>query len=100
MNENILQIESTVVNGRRKIEAIIGKENDIGVENLVGSGLIASETSAAYREVPTYCLVSLSNSFSIIEKLILRFPGVPLALVHMWPGFLIEFAKSKVPTSF
>jgi acetyl-CoA carboxylase carboxyltransferase component len=28
------------------------------VENLVGSGLIAGETSAAYKEVPTYCLVT------------------------------------------
>jgi hypothetical protein len=46
-----------MVNGHRRIEAVIGKENDIGVENLVGSGLIASETSAAYREVPIYCLV-------------------------------------------
>ena len=46
------------MNGYRRIDAIIGKENDIGVENLVGSGLIASETSAAYREVPTYCLVT------------------------------------------
>ncbi|KAH7713843.1 acetyl-CoA carboxylase 1 [Aphelenchoides avenae] len=45
-------------NGRRRLDAVIGKEDDIGVENLVGSGLIAGETSAAYREVPTYCLVT------------------------------------------
>jgi acetyl-CoA carboxylase / biotin carboxylase 1 len=57
-----LQVESSVHNGHRKIEAVIGKENDIGVENLVGSGLIASETSAAYREVPTYCLVIWHSS--------------------------------------
>ncbi|KAL3102143.1 hypothetical protein niasHS_003552 [Heterodera schachtii] len=52
------QVESTFTDGRHRIDAVIGKENDIGVENLVGSGLIAGETSAAYREVPTYCLVS------------------------------------------
>uniref|UniRef100_A0AC35UAX5 Acetyl-CoA carboxylase n=1 Tax=Rhabditophanes sp. KR3021 TaxID=114890 RepID=A0AC35UAX5_9BILA len=40
------------------LDAVIGKETDIGVENLVGSGLIAGETSAAYKEVPTYCLVT------------------------------------------
>uniref|UniRef100_A0A914I9B7 Acetyl-CoA carboxylase n=1 Tax=Globodera rostochiensis TaxID=31243 RepID=A0A914I9B7_GLORO len=53
------QVESTITEeGHHRIDAVIGKENDIGVENLVGSGLIAGETSAAYREVPTYCLVS------------------------------------------
>lgn len=30
----------------------------MGVENLVGSGLIAGESSRAYDEVPTYCLVT------------------------------------------
>nr|CAD2158339.1 unnamed protein product [Meloidogyne enterolobii] len=58
-SEILSQIESTLLNnGNRRIDAIIGKEGDIGVENLVGSGLIAAETSAAYRKVPTYCLVS------------------------------------------
>ncbi|KAI1717267.1 carboxyl transferase domain-containing protein [Ditylenchus destructor] len=53
------QIEhSKTKDGRYKIDAVIGKENDIGVENLVGSGLIAGETSAAFKEVPTYCLVT------------------------------------------
>uniref|UniRef100_A0A915CZJ9 Acetyl-CoA carboxylase n=1 Tax=Ditylenchus dipsaci TaxID=166011 RepID=A0A915CZJ9_9BILA len=53
------QIEYTKAeDGRYRIDAIIGKENDLGVENLVGSGLIAGETSAAYKEVPIYCLVT------------------------------------------
>jgi biotin carboxylase/acetyl-CoA carboxylase carboxyltransferase component/biotin carboxyl carrier protein len=53
------QIEYTKTSdGKTIIDAIIGKEDDIGVENLVGSGLIAGETSAAYQEVPTYCLVT------------------------------------------
>ncbi|KAJ1348739.1 hypothetical protein KIN20_004112 [Parelaphostrongylus tenuis] len=46
-------------NGLLRLKAIIGKPNEyIGVENLQGSGLIAGETSAAYDEVPTYCLVT------------------------------------------
>lgn len=33
-----------------RIDAVIGKENDdIGVKNLVGSGMIAGETSVAYQ---------------------------------------------------
>jgi len=55
------QIESSpcpTSKNQHRIHAVIGKESDIGVENLVGSGLIAGETSAAYREVPTYCLVT------------------------------------------
>ncbi|WKY14248.1 hypothetical protein Q1695_000077 [Nippostrongylus brasiliensis] len=46
-------------NGLLKLKAVVGKPNEnIGVENLQGSGLIAGETSAAYDEVPTYCLVT------------------------------------------
>ncbi|ETN77735.1 carboxyl transferase domain protein, partial [Necator americanus] len=46
-------------NGLLRLKAVIGKEHEnIGVENLQGSGLIAGETSAAYDEVPTYCLVT------------------------------------------
>lgn len=46
-SEILSQIESTLLNnGNRRIDAIIGKEGDIDVENLVGSGLIAAETSA------------------------------------------------------
>ena len=39
------------------ITDIIGKEPDLGVENLMGSGLIAGETSRAYQEVFTLTLV-------------------------------------------
>ncbi|CAD5217041.1 unnamed protein product [Bursaphelenchus okinawaensis] len=53
------QIEYEVKkNGDYKINHIIGRERDIGVENLVGSGLIAGESSRAYEEIPTYCLVT------------------------------------------
>ncbi|CAJ0608732.1 unnamed protein product [Cylicocyclus nassatus] len=46
-------------NGLLRLKAVIGKQNEtIGVENLQGSGMIAGETSAAYEEVPTYCLVT------------------------------------------
>uniref|UniRef100_A0A1I7WUC5 Acetyl-CoA carboxylase n=1 Tax=Heterorhabditis bacteriophora TaxID=37862 RepID=A0A1I7WUC5_HETBA len=70
-------------NGQLKLKAVVGKEvfllflcifkfkdcfylesvilyqsENIGVENLQGSGLIAGETSAAYDEVPTYCFVT------------------------------------------
>ncbi len=41
-----------------KIIDIIGKENDLGVENLRGSGMIAGETSQAYNEVCTISLVT------------------------------------------
>ncbi|KAK6034262.1 carboxyl transferase domain protein [Cooperia oncophora] len=46
-------------NGLLRLKAVVGKPNEtIGVENLQGSGMIAGETSAAYDEVPTYCLVT------------------------------------------
>lgn len=46
-------------NGTLKLTSVIGRPNEnIGVENLQGSGLIAGETSAAYNEVPTYCFVT------------------------------------------
>ncbi|KIH68855.1 carboxyl transferase domain protein, partial [Ancylostoma duodenale] len=46
-------------NGLLRLKAVVGKQNEnIGVENLQGSGMIAGETSAAYDEVPTYCLVT------------------------------------------
>lgn len=42
-----------------RLKAVIGRDSEyIGVENLQGSGLIAGETSSAYDEVPTYCLVT------------------------------------------
>ncbi|PIO61681.1 carboxyl transferase domain protein [Teladorsagia circumcincta] len=46
-------------NGLLRLKAVVGKpDENIGVENLQGSGMIAGETSAAYDEVPTYCLVT------------------------------------------
>merc|ERR1711871_276825 len=39
------------------ITDIIGQEPDLGVENLMGSGLIAGETSRAYQEIFTLTLV-------------------------------------------
>lgn len=43
---------------RYKITDIIGKRDGIGVENLKGSGMIAGETSQAYKEVVTLNLVT------------------------------------------
>ena len=47
------------VDGERRyvITDIIGEESDLGVENLMGSGLIAGETSKAYDEIFTLTLV-------------------------------------------
>ncbi len=42
---------------RYKIDDIIGEEPDLGVENLMGSGLIAGETARAYNEIFTLTLV-------------------------------------------
>ncbi len=42
---------------RYMITDIIGEEPDLGVENLMGSGLIAGETSRAYDEIFTLTLV-------------------------------------------
>ena len=43
---------------RYKIIDIFGRENDLGVENLRGSGMIAGETSQAYNEIYTVSLVT------------------------------------------
>jgi acetyl-CoA carboxylase/biotin carboxylase 1 len=43
---------------RMEITDIIGKQHGIGVENLQGSGLIAGETSLAYRETFTLTVVT------------------------------------------
>jgi len=40
-----------------RIDDIIGEEPDLGVENLMGSGLIAGETARAYDEIFTLTLV-------------------------------------------
>ncbi|KAK0394340.1 hypothetical protein QR680_000687 [Steinernema hermaphroditum] len=52
------QITFTEVVDHLKIDAVIGIENDIETENLVGSGLNAGETHRAYKEVPTFALVT------------------------------------------
>lgn len=41
-----------------KINHIIGKDDGLGVENLQHSGMIAGETSQAYKEIVTYSLVT------------------------------------------
>lgn len=52
-------ITERMPNGQLKLKTVIGKKDEnIGVENLQGSGLIAGETSASYDEVPTYCFVT------------------------------------------
>ena len=43
---------------RYKITAIFGKEAGLGVENLQGSGMIAGETSQAYKDIVTYSIVT------------------------------------------
>lgn len=43
---------------RMEITDVIGKQHGIGVENLQGSGLIAGETSLAYRETFTLTIVT------------------------------------------
>lgn len=45
--------------GRHQVVAVIGSDKEhIGVENLMGSGLIAGVTAQAYHKIPTYCLVT------------------------------------------
>jgi len=51
-------IDETTKEIHHKVIDIIGKENDLGVENLKGSGMIAGETSQAYNEVCTISLVT------------------------------------------
>ena len=43
---------------RYKITDIIGRENDIGVENLSAAGLIAGETSKAYDQIVTISMAT------------------------------------------
>jgi len=43
---------------RYKINDVIGKQHGLGTENLQGSGLIAGETSAAYKDIFTATLVT------------------------------------------
>ncbi|KAJ3268627.1 acetyl-coenzyme-A carboxylase [Terramyces sp. JEL0728] len=41
-----------------KLEAVIGQQHGLGVENLQGSGMIAGETSRAYKDIFTLTLVT------------------------------------------
>lgn len=52
-------VESATYAGQsvHRVTDIIGSEADLGVENLKGSGLIAGETSAAYKDIFTLTLV-------------------------------------------
>ncbi|CAJ1954778.1 unnamed protein product [Cylindrotheca closterium] len=56
--KNIL-VEPATFNGEDvfRVTDIIGSEPDLGVENLKGSGLIAGETSAAYKDIFTLTIV-------------------------------------------
>lgn len=58
-HNNHILVEPADLNGEQvyKITDIIGAEPDLGVENLKGSGLIAGETSVAYKEIFTMTLV-------------------------------------------
>jgi len=55
------EAESAVIteptDGKNKLVGIVGVEQDLGVENLKGSGLIAGETSVAYDEIFTLTVV-------------------------------------------
>jgi acetyl-CoA carboxylase carboxyltransferase component len=51
-------IEEVAGELRYRLTDIIGKQDSLGVENLKGSGLIAGETSEAYRDVVTISLVT------------------------------------------
>ena len=41
-----------------RIDTIVGAQSDLGVENLAGSGLIAGETSRAYKDIVTLTVVT------------------------------------------
>lgn len=60
VSAHVLTEPLTTASGERrhKIGAIIGEEDNIGVENLMGSGLIAGETSRAYNEIFTLTFVT------------------------------------------
>ncbi|XP_025161543.1 acetyl-CoA carboxylase isoform X2 [Harpegnathos saltator] len=51
-------IEDPTGESRYRITDIIGKDDDLGVENLKYAGLIAGETSRAYEEIITISVVS------------------------------------------
>jgi len=45
-------------NRRYRITDVLGKDNDLGVENLSAAGMIAGETARAYHEIVTISMVS------------------------------------------
>jgi len=45
-------------NNRYRITDVLGKDNDLGVENLSAAGMIAGETARAYHEIVTISMVS------------------------------------------
>ena len=51
------KLDDAVIGTHYRIDDIIGEEQDLGVENLMGSGLIAGETSRAYDDIFTLTLV-------------------------------------------
>lgn len=62
--EDLAALRQSVVTGRElspglfEVETIIGATHGIGVENLMGSGLIAGETSLAYEDIFTLTYVT------------------------------------------
>lgn len=65
VSENdIPELRHSIVTGRKvsgdlvEVTDIIGSADDLGVENLMGSGLIAGETSAAYDDIFTLTYVT------------------------------------------
>ena len=57
MDEPSSAVITEPVDGKNKLVGIVGVEQDLGVENLKGSGLIAGETSVAYDEIFTLTIV-------------------------------------------
>ena len=58
-DKDLIKAEPTTYSGEEvyRVTDIIGSEPDLGVENLKGSGLIAGETSAAYKDIFTLTIV-------------------------------------------
>ena len=81
-----VKTEKRCVNGLHPITDIIGREHGLGVENLMGSGMIASETSLAYDETFTLTFVT-SRSVGIGaylvrlgQRVIQKESGAPIIL--------------------
>lgn len=74
--EKVVDVDSG--KGVYRINAIIGREHGIGVENLRGSGLIAGGTARAYKDIFTLTLVTC-RSVGIYSCLIYRDRSIPRA---------------------